>query len=467
VVHAPAQEGIVLKEFRSLIEMLDGLDEEPPAVAPPAERAAAELPQSIEPQPSPAAERRSSTFIYDREREHAEALAAMLWSSRLETEIFTETSALVRGLLLKPPSMVFLEVDGQGDGAIDALFALGERNYAGGVQLMGTALTPVLDVVKRMGDRHSLNMLPALRKPLRESAVRQVLATQKLASQAPSASMLDEALTQDWIEFWYQPKIDLARRQISGVETFARVRHPELGTLPPAAFMRGATEADLLRLTERALKAALGAASHFSQVGISLRLAVNVPVRALFDLPVIDLVRELGPRTSRWPGLLLDVTVDQLAADFARVRALGPGLVANNIQLAIDDFGKGNLAVAGIEELPVAELKLDRSFVNGCAGDAARARVCRGVISLAHRLGCIAVAVGIEELMDLRTIGAMGCDLGQGFLFGQPMPEEELVGLLMERAVTPAPANRARSPEPVRPSSAAAGSSGRRRATWS
>jgi EAL domain-containing protein (putative c-di-GMP-specific phosphodiesterase class I) len=454
VTHAPAQEGIVLKEFRSLMQMLDGLDGEPSALVPPAERAAEELPQSIEPQPS-AAGPKSSSFIYDSNREHAEALAAMLWTSQIDTEIFTETSALVRGLLLRPPSMVFVEVDGEGDGAIDALFALGERNYAGGVQLMGTELTPVLDVVKRMGERHSLQMLPALRKPLRESAVRKVLATQKLAPQAPASSMLDEALTQDWIEFWYQPKIDLVKRQISGVETFARMRHPELGTLPPAGFMRGATEADLLRLTEHALKAALSAASNFSQVGISLRVAVNVPVRALFDLAIVDMVRELGPRTARWPGLLLDVAVGQLGADFARVRALGPELGANNIHLAIDDFGKGNVAVASIEQLPVAELKLDRSFVNGCADDPHRAKVCRGVIELAHRLGCVAVAVGIEQLADLKAIGAMGCDLGQGFLFGQPMPEQELVGLLLKRAVA-APASRTRSPVPARPSPAAA-----------
>jgi EAL domain-containing protein (putative c-di-GMP-specific phosphodiesterase class I) len=458
----PAQEGIVLKEFRSLLQMLDGFDDEPPALVPASERAAEELPQSIEPQSPAAAQPRPSSFIYDSNRAHAEALAAMLWTSEVDSEIFTETASLVRGLLLKPPSMVFLEVEGQGDQALDALFALGERNYAGGVQLMGTELTPVLDVLKRMGERHSLQMLPTLRKPLRESAVRKVLATQKLT---PLGSMLDEALARDWIEFWYQPKIDLVKRQISGVETFARARHPEQGTLPPAVFMRGATERDLLQLTEHALKAALGAASNFSQVGISLRVAVNVPVRALFELPVVDMVRELGPKTARWPGLLLDVTVGQLGADFGRVRALGPELGASNIQLAIDDFGKGNLAVANINDLPVAELKLDRSFVNGCADDPQRARVCRGVIDLAHRLGCVAVAVGIEQLADLKAIGAMGCDLGQGFLFGQPMPEQELVALLLQRAVAATTADR---PVPPKAESreAVAPSPKLRRAVW-
>jgi EAL domain-containing protein (putative c-di-GMP-specific phosphodiesterase class I) len=438
----------MLREFRNLMQMLDGLEDEAPGVVPAAEHAADELPQSLE--PSRAASRpRAQSFIYDSSTAHAEALAAMLWTSEIEAEIFTETQAFVRGLLLKPPSMVFLEVEDQGDGAIDALFAMGERNYAGGVQLMGTELTPLLEVVRRMGQRHSLQMLPALKKPLRAAAVRKVLAAQKLAP-APAAATLDEALTHEWIEFWYQPKIDLSKRQISGVETFARVKHPELGTLPPAVFMRGATEADLLHLTEHALAAALRAAANFTQVGINLRVAVNVPVRALFDLPIARMVGELGPKTSRWPGLLLDVTVDQLSADFGRVQAIGPALSSSNVQLAIDDFGSGNIPVAKINELPVGELKLDRRFVNGCADDPARAKVCGGVIELAHRLGCIAVAVGIENIADMKAIGAMGCDLGQGFLFGQPMPEDELIGMLLKRAIAPAPASRPAAPKPPR-----------------
>jgi EAL domain-containing protein (putative c-di-GMP-specific phosphodiesterase class I) len=437
----------VLKEFRSLMQMLDGLDDEAPSVIPATEHAADELPQSVEP-PAPQPNAPARSFIYDANREHAETLAAILWTSEVETEIFTETSPFVQALLLRPPSMVFLDVDVDGIGAIDTLFAMGQRNYAGGVQLIGSELTPILDVVKRMGERHSLTMLPALKKPLRQGTVRSVLAKLNLGAPAKASAMLDEALSEDWIEFWYQPKVDLRKRQLAGVETFARVKHPELGILPPAVFMHGATETDLLHLTQRALQAALSAAANFSQVGISLRVAVNIPVRALFDLPIAEMARELGPRTARWPGLLLDVPIGQLGADFERVRALGPALSANNVYLAIDDFGRDNLPVASLEQLPVGELKLDRSFVNGCAEDAARAKVCQGVIALAHRLGCLAVAVGIERVADMKAVSLMGCDLGQGFLFGQPMPEAELVDLLLKRAVAAAPVERPRQGAP-------------------
>src|SRR5690606_12856064 len=144
--------------------------------------------------------------------------------------------------------------------------AMGERGYPGGVQLMGAEGSPVLDVVRRMGERHALQMLPALRKPLESRAVRNVLVSQNFTIAAPPATSLGEALSENWVEFWYQPKIDLQRRAIAGVEVFARVRHPARGTLHPAVFLEDASERDLVALSEKALTVSLGAARDFSEV---------------------------------------------------------------------------------------------------------------------------------------------------------------------------------------------------------
>lgn len=300
-----------------------------------------------------------------------------------------------------------------------------------------------------MGQRHALQMLVPLKKPLDVKTVRGVLAAQNLSFTpvAPTSVTLNEALDNGWIEFWYQPKIDLKKRQIAGVETFARVRHPELGTLPPGIFMQGATEADLMRLTHKALTAALDAARSFSQLGINLRLAVNVPMSALISLPVADMVRDLGPKHMKWPGLVLDVTEEQVVDNLPRVRALSHELSAHGVLLAIDDFGRGMLPLAQLRDLPFSELKLDRAFVNGCSHDPQRAVVCASVIDLAHSMACIAVAVGIEKAADMVKLAELGCDVGQGFLFGQPMPQEQLVAAMLKRAVAPerpAPASRQR-----------------------
>lgn len=477
----------MLKELRTLMQMLDVGDEEeaPPApVRPIRDVAAIEPPHSIEDVPRVVPPPRS--FILDGNAAHADALSAMLGESGVESEIFPEAPAFVQALLMRPPAMVFLDVDRTGDGAIDALFAMGDRNYAGGVQIMGEKLSPVLDVVRRMGERHALQMLPVLQKPIERDALSHVLAAQNLRPMPKVGATLGEALARNWVEFWFQPKIDLRRRQIAGVETFARVRHPELGTLQPIAFLKGATESDLVRLAERALAAALHAAAEFARVGIHLRVAVNLPVKALIDLPIPRMVRELGPKGERWPGLLLDVTASQLAHEFARVEPLGPELAACNVRLAIDDFGRAELPVINLKALPIAELKLDRHFVDGCADNPTHARMCNGVIDLAHHLGCVAVAVGVERVEDLRVVAGMGCDVGQGFLFGQPMPEHELVALLLKRLhrqhagqVNPAPASPAAPvtpspprPEPtkttetLRPAKRAARRSSLRRAVW-
>jgi EAL domain-containing protein (putative c-di-GMP-specific phosphodiesterase class I) len=425
----------MLKEFRNLMQMLDTFEGPAPiAVAPAAEPAAVDIPQSVE-QARPAVA--PSTFVFDTDEAHGAGLAKILGKSGVAAEVFTSTPPFVRGLLSRKPSMIFLEVAGQGEEAIDALFAMGERNYGGGVQLMGAESCPVLDVVRRMGQRHSLQMLPSVRKPIDTQVARAVLESQNFKLIPAPTPSLAEALAHNWIEFWYQPKIDLTKRQIAGVETFARIRHPELGTIQPGVFMKGATEADLLRLAQHGLVAALKAAARFSDVGINLRVAVNVPVRALFDLPIRSMVAEHGPRNSRWPGLLLDVTAPQLLEHYAKVEALGLELVACNVRLAIDDFGKANLSMSSLKQLPLAELKLDRGFVQGCADDPGRAGVCRTVIDLAHHIGAIAVAVGIEQATDMKMLASIGCNVGQGFLFGQPMPEENLVAILLKRAVPP------------------------------
>ena len=97
---------------------------------------------------------------------------------------------------------------------------------------------------------------------------------------------LADALTNEWIEFWYQPKIDLRRKQLVGAEAFARARHPAHGILLPSAFMPGATETALLALSELALSKALTAAAKFAKLGVNLRMAVNIPVSALMKLDV-------------------------------------------------------------------------------------------------------------------------------------------------------------------------------------
>ena len=113
-----------------------------------------------------------------------------------------------------------------------------------------------------------------------------------------SAARLDlaEALCNGWIEFWYQPKIDLRKKQLVGIEAFSRARHPQNGVLMPSAFMPGAKASDLIALSEQALAQGLKANINFAKLGVNLRLAVNIPVNALVEIAVTDIVQTYRPQ---------------------------------------------------------------------------------------------------------------------------------------------------------------------------
>jgi EAL domain-containing protein (putative c-di-GMP-specific phosphodiesterase class I) len=254
---------------------------------------------------------------------------------------------------------------------------------------------------------------------------------------------IDEALHKGWFEMWYQPKIDLKRKCLAGAEALARIRHPNLGVLLPGSFLPVATEDSIAHLTEHALVGALTSWSKFEEAGFNLHLSINVPVRVLLKLPIPKLVEQFRPQSERWPGIILEVTEDQIVRDLKLAQQVAEDLRVNGIQIAIDDFGAGYSSFSTLRELPFVELKLDRSFVKNCAIDATNAAICQTAVDLAHRFGSAAVAEGIETQADLQALMVMGCDFGQGVLIAPPMPQERFLDLLMQRV------NRQRSQAPA------------------
>ena len=252
----------------------------------------------------------------------------------------------------------------------------------------------------------------------------------------PSARMtLADALRGDWLEFWYQPKIDLQLRRAVGAEMFARVRHPELGLLQPGKFLAGADEKSLTALNQRALISALHAGSSFAKLGVNLRVAINVTLNTLLELPVSEIVRQHRPSANSWPGLIFDVNESQLIVDRPLLHEFLTEIDRCGIKLAIDDFGGGQLPLSRLKGLPFCELKLDRTFVMDCGVNPDDASICKSIVDLAHNFGRTAVAIGVEKAADFKTLHAMGCDVAQGYLLGQPMPLDEFLTLLKARSV--------------------------------
>ena len=262
-------------------------------------------------------------------------------------------------------------------------------------------------------------------------------------SGSPGASTVpisvEDALRNEWLEIWYQPKIDLKRKCLAGAEALARIRHPQDGMLWPETFLPEISDDGLAQLTQHALLTALRNWTSFADAGFNLHLAVNIPAGALANLPLARIVEENRPQSKHWPGLILEIAEDQIVRDIAQAQKVAKELKASGVTIAIDDFGAGYSSFASLRDLPFAELKIDSSFVKNCANDVTNAAICQTAIDLAHRFGSVAVAEGVESMTDLQALMVMGCDFGQGMMVAPPMPKDRFLDLLRQRLNKPRP----------------------------
>jgi EAL domain-containing protein (putative c-di-GMP-specific phosphodiesterase class I) len=267
------------------------------------------------------------------------------------------------------------------------------------------------------------------------------------------AGLIDaaHALRHGWLEFWYQPKIDLCCQEVIGVEMFARADHPFHGLLPASRFLAGADEQSLCHIGLHSIASALRASATLVKDGARLPITINVPVTVVHNLPT-ELILERKPETD-WTILIFDIIEEEILSDVPALSRITDGLAQCGMKLAADGFGKAlrtliqsanpseiddeiaelSTRLRELKNASICELKLDRNLTSNCARDPQRAAMCRMVIELIHDIGSRAAAVGIESAADLVALRAMGCDVGQGNLFGQPMKLEQLGSLLTRR----------------------------------
>ncbi|MCC6948812.1 MAG: EAL domain-containing protein [Bradyrhizobiaceae bacterium] len=267
----------------------------------------------------------------------------------------------------------------------------------------------------------------------------------------PDGFDLERVLRQDRIEFWYQPKIDLRKKRLAGVEVFARFCDSDGNIIPGAELISGASDRVLVSLTERALLRTLKTSANLLEIGIDVRFAVNANVAALVRLPLAEMVQKYHLPKRKGASVIFDVTEKEVLGSHDKMRRVSLDLGRDGLCIAIDDFGAALLSIAQEEEaygkieqtfdairklgnIRFAEMKLDRTLVRNCSDSPDRQKVCEYIIKMTHEFGANAVAVGIENANDLETLKRLGCDIGQGFLFGRPMTEDELLVLLWERA---------------------------------
>ena len=397
--------------------------------------------------------RKQNVFILDDEAAIRQLIRAAVPNERFDVSEFADVGSAASALQDMTPDLIFLDLElGSGD-AIEAFRAFADQGFRGTVQLMSGRGEAVLNTVKTVGYRYGFRLLPPIAKPFRIKQIRGALeevsvpaapedaGTAAGRSSKPASApnfTLDEALDRGWLELWYQPKLDLSTNVMIGAEGLIRARHPERGVVGPVAFLPEAQDEALARLTEFVLLASLRDWEAFQEVGWPLQLCVNVPSNALLSVPIAQLVRQNRPKSEAFPGLVLEITEDQALRSIPLAQEIAAQLRIYDVELSLDDFGQGHSSLARLRDLPFASLKIDRSFVMGCADDPVKRDLCRTIVDMAHRFGCTVVAEGIETHDDLEALRELGCEQGQGYLLGRPMPKEELIRRLAAEMPRPA-----------------------------
>jgi EAL domain-containing protein (putative c-di-GMP-specific phosphodiesterase class I) len=239
---------------------------------------------------------------------------------------------------------------------------------------------------------------------------------------------LRRAICDGELMLYYQPKIDLKRRCVTGVEALLRWAHPTRGIVPPGEFIPFAEQTGFIKeLTRWAVTRALDDSRAWAADGIEVRVSINVSARDLNrEFPEM-LGQQLRALDVPARNICLEITESALMESPENAQEILSQLHRLGVALSIDDYGTGYASLAYLKNFPVQEIKIDRVFIKNMAQSRTDAAIVRSTIELAHDLGLVVVGEGVEEGSDLELLAKEGCDYAQGYHMCRPLPAAEFV----------------------------------------
>jgi diguanylate cyclase len=237
----------------------------------------------------------------------------------------------------------------------------------------------------------------------------------------------------------FQPKLQLGSQALVGVEALVRWRHPERGVVPPNDFIPLAEHTGLIGpLTLFVLKTTLAQIKLWRKAGHDIPVAVNVSARNLLDEGFGEQVAELLAQYQVPARFLqIEVTESSVMLDPERASRILHQLHALGVRIAIDDFGAGYTSLAQLKNLPISELKIDKSFILSMQSSTADAHIVRSMINLGHSLRMKVVAEGVETADTLAALSEYNCDVAQGYHLCRPLAAEALMQWHQQHLVVP------------------------------
>jgi len=306
----------------------------------------------------------------------------------------------------------------------------------------------VLDASQRFAEAKDLNILGVLRKPVTFELLAELLQRYQPASRRISPDPRQVLLDGNRVRFGlasqalclaYQPKVNLQSGALDGVEALLRWHDPELGLIPTPEVIRGAENASLIdALTLAVLATAVRDRISLAREGIDVNMAFNVSMHSLHNLAIVDRMCDLITAAGNQPNqFTLEITETHLMDDLALVLEALIRSRLRGFRIAIDDYGTGAASMQFLMQLPSTELKIDRSFVAAGPRSEQGRILLQSAIDLGLQLGQVVIAEGVETEEEGRLARELGCHLGQGYLYGQPMEIGDLIAWTSTRPALP------------------------------
>ena len=244
---------------------------------------------------------------------------------------------------------------------------------------------------------------------------------------------LAQAIPANQFELYFQPKLCLTKRKITHVEALVRWKHPTLGMIPPDNFISIAEKTGQIEaLTRWVFTAAVIQCKKWNEIGLEINMAVNISAENLKEPDFYDFVcHTMMQQNVPHSQLTLEVTESSVVGDTAGAIQLLRKFKEYGLKISIDDYGTGYSSLAQLKQLPVHELKIDKSFIQRLEKDLDDQIIVRSTIELAHNMGLKVVAEGVEDEYSLFWLADYGCNFAQGYYISRPKPADELTDWLL------------------------------------